>query len=322
MTEEPGGQDGNTDGERSEGHGRDGVRRCGFVAIIGAPNAGKSTLVNALVGTKVTIVSRKVQTTRTQIRGIALVGDSQLVLIDTPGIFEPKRRLDRAMVDAAWSGASDADAVVLLVDAAKGLNDEVERILVGMKPGRLGTYLALNKVDRLEDKADLLALASAIISKRPFDEVFMLSALTGDGLADLRMRLAETVPAGPWHYPEDDVSDLPMRLLAAEIMREKIYDRLHQELPYATTVETSEWRDMGKRGVRISQTIYVERDSQKAIVLGRGGQTMKAMAMDARHELAEIIERPVHLFTYVKVRERWADDPERYREMGLDFPSD
>lgn len=298
------------------------ARRCGFVAIIGAPNAGKSTLVNALVGSKVTIVSRKVQTTRTTIRGIALVGTSQLVLIDTPGIFAPQRRLDRAMVEAAWGGAADADVVALMVDAQKGLTDDVQRIVDTLRPGRCGTVLVLNKTDRLEDKGALLALAGALSEKVKFDEVFMVSAETGDGLDVLAADFAARVPQGPWHYPEDDISDLPMRLLAAEVMREKIYDRLHQELPYATTVETTDWRDMGKRGVRIEQTIYVERTSQRAIVLGAKGQTMKAMAMDARREIGEMIEQPVHLFTFVKVRERWSDDPERYREMGLAFPSD
>lgn len=297
-------------------------RRCGFVAIIGAPNAGKSTLVNALVGSKVTIVSRKVQTTRTTIRGIAIVGASQLVLIDTPGIFAPKRRLDRAMVDAAWSGASDADVVIVMVDGQRGVTDDVARILDNLKPGRLKTYLALNKTDSLEDKAQLLTLTAALSERCKFDEIFMISALTGDGLDVLRSALAETVPLGPWHYPEDEISDLPMRLLAAEVMRERIYDRLHQELPYATTVETTDWRDMGKRGVRIEQTIFVERESQRAIVLGRKGQTLKAMAMEARAEIGEMIERPVHLFTFVKVRENWSDDPERYREMGLSFPTD
>ncbi|MEL6622615.1 MAG: GTPase Era [Pseudomonadota bacterium] len=300
----------------------DGDRRCGFVAIIGATNAGKSTLVNALVGAKVTIVSRKVQTTRTTIRGISIIGPSQLVLIDTPGIFEPKRRLDRAMIEAAWSGAADADIVALLVDAQKGKTDDEDRILKSMRPGRLKTLLVLNKVDRLEDKAQLLALIQAFSNERSFDEIFMVSATTGDGVTEFADYMAANVPPGPWHYPEDDISDLPMRLLAAELLREKIYDRLHQELPYATTVETSEWRDLGRKGVRIEQTIFVERASQRGIVLGKGGQTMKAMAMEARQELSEMLERPVHLFTFVKVRENWAEDPERYREMGLTRPLD
>ncbi|MGF1650127.1 MAG: GTPase Era [Hyphomicrobiaceae bacterium] len=297
-------------------------QRCGFAAIIGAPNAGKSTLVNALVGTKVSIVSRKVQTTRTMIRGIAMVGQAQLVLLDTPGIFAPKRRLDRAMVDAAWSSVADADVVVMLVDAAKGRDAEVDAILARLPKGRARELLVLNKVDRLADKAHLLALVAEIEAQRRFDEVFMIAAETGDGVPDLALRLAALVPPGPWHYPPDDVSDLPMRLLAAEVLREKIYDRLHQELPYAITVETSSWLEMGKRGVRIELTIYVERESQRAIVLGKGGQTIKAMATAARHEIAEMIERPVHLFTFVKVRERWADDPERYVNMGLAFPRD
>lgn len=297
-------------------------RRCGFIAIIGAPNAGKSTLVNALVGAKVTIVSRKVQTTRSTVRGIAIVGDSQLILVDTPGIFKPRRRLDRAMVDAAWSGAADADVVVMMIDAPRGVTDEVSAILEGLTPGRARQLLVLNKVDQLEDKGALLQLIQEIAERRTFDDTYMLSALTGDGLEALRDDLAGSVPLGPWHYPEDDLSDLPMRMLAAEVMREQIYDRLHQELPYATTVETTDWREMGKKGVRVEQTIYVERDSQKAIVLGRKGQTMKAMASEARRALTEMIGRPVHLFTFVKVREKWAEDPERYREMGLTFPTD
>lgn len=298
----------------------DGDTRCGFVAIIGAPNAGKSTLVNALVGTKVTIVSRKVQTTRTTIRGIALTGETQIILVDTPGIFVPRRRLDRAMVDAAWSGAADGDLVALLVDAQKGRDAEVDAILARLETGRNKPILILNKVDRLADKAALLALASDLTAAHPFEEVFMVSALTGDGVEELRAFLAAKMPPGPWLYPEDEVSDLPMRLLAAEVMREKIYDRLHQELPYAITVETIDWKDLGRKGVRIEQTIYVERDSQRAIVLGKGGQTIKAMSSEARQDIADMIERPVHLFTFVKVRENWSDDPERYREMGLSFP--
>jgi len=295
-------------------------QRCGFVAIIGAPNAGKSTLVNTLVGTKVTIVSRKVQTTRTTIRGIAIVGSSQLVLVDTPGIFAPKRRLDRAMVDAAWNGASDADVVVLMVDAQKGRDAEVDAILSRLGSSGRRRLLVLNKIDTLQDKSYLLALTADLTAAAQFDHVFMLSALEGDGLEALKQDLAAHVPEGPWLYPDDDVSDLPMRLMAAEVLREKIYDRLHRELPYAITVETTAWTDMGKRGVRLDQTIYVERESQRAIVLGKGGRTIKAMATDARHEIAAMIERPVHLFTFVKVRERWSDDPERYREMGLTFP--
>ena len=297
-------------------------QRFGFVAVIGAPNAGKSTLVNALVGAKVTIVSRKVQTTRTPVRGIAIEGKSQLVFVDTPGIFEPKRRLDRAMVDAAWGGAKDADVVVLVVDAARGLNEEVEAILARLA-GRGGPKaLVLNKVDRLEQKEKLLALATAIKDKVAFDTVFMVSALAGDGVDDVKRYLAAHVPAGPWHYPEDDISDLPMRMLAAEVTREKIFDRLHDELPYAVTVETTQWKELKDGSARVEQTIFVERDSQKKIVIGQGGQTIKTISSEARAELKDMLERDVHLFLFVKVRESWADDPERYREMGLEFPKD
>jgi GTP-binding protein Era len=299
-----------------------GPRRCGFVAIIGATNAGKSTLVNALVGTKVSIVSHKVQTTRALVRGIAIEGSSQLVLVDTPGIFTPKRRLDRAMVDAAWGGASDADIVLLLVDAAKGLSEDVERILANLPRARSRRVLVLNKIDRVEQKAELLELASAITQSTPMDDVFMISATDGSGVADLKGFLARTVPEGPWHYPEDDVSDAPTRLLAAEITREKIYKYLHQELPYISTVETTAWTERKDGSVRIDQTIFVERDSQKVIVLGKGGATVKRISMEARREIGGIIERPVHLFLFVKVREGWGDDPERYREMGLEFPKE
>ena len=297
-------------------------RRCGFVAVIGAPNAGKSTLVNALVGAKVTIVSHKVQTTRVPVRGIAIHGKSQLVFIDTPGIFQPKRRLDKAMVEAAWGGTQDADVVALMVDAAKGLSDDVSRILDHMKdtPGK--RFLVLNKIDWVEDKARLLALAQEITARVKFDQVFMISALDGDGVADLRSYLAGVMPEGPWHYPEDDISDAPLRLLAAEITREKIYHWLHEELPYATMVETSDWKDFRNGSVRIEQTIYVERDSQKSIVLGKGGETIKRLSSDARAEMTKLFERPVHLFLFVKVRENWGSDPERYRQMGLAFPKD
>jgi GTPase len=294
--------------------------RCGFIAIIGAPNAGKSTLVNTLVGAKVSIVSHKVQTTRMRVRGIAVEGTSQLVLIDTPGIFSPRRRLDRAMVEAAWGGAVDADIVALLVDAAKGMDDEVERILDRLKDVRLPLVLILNKVDRVK-KERLLDLAQRCNARAPFTDTFMVSALAGDGVADLKSFLARAVRPGPWHYPADEISDAPLRLLAAEITREKIFERLHDELPYEITVETTSWLEQSK-GVRIEQTIFVERDTQKAIVLGNGGRTIRQMSMQARHELAQIIEKPVHLFLFVKVRENWGDDPERYREMGLTFPKD
>lgn len=296
--------------------------RCGFAAMIGAPNAGKSTLVNLLVGTKVSIVSRKVQTTRMQVRGIAIEGDSQIVFVDTPGIFAPRRRLDRAMVEAAWSGTSDADVIVLLVDAAKGFDEEVAAILERLKAILVPKILVLNKIDKLKNKADLLALSGRILNLVEFDEVFMLSALTGDGVAELRQSLARRMPEGAWHYPADDVSDLPMRLLAAEVTREKIYDRLHQELPYAITVETTSWQERRDGSVRIEQTIFVERDSQRSIVLGKGGQTIKAISTAARTELSQIAETRVHLFLFVKVKENWSDDPERYRELGLPFPRD
>ena len=297
-------------------------RRCGFIAVLGAPNAGKSTLVNMLVGTKVTIVSHKVQTTSVPVRGIAIRGKSQLVFIDTPGIFEPKRRLDRAMVGAAWGGAGEGDVVVLLVDAAKGLDKDVERIVSGLA-GRGGRrVLVLNKVDRVADKAALLALSAALAERLSPERVFMISALTGDGVEDLATYLAAAVPEGPWHYPEDEVSDAPLRLLAAEVTREKIYKYLHDELPYAITVETTQWKELRDGSVRIEQTIFVERDSQKSIVLGKQGRTVKQISSEARTELAGIVERPVHLFLFVKVRENWGSDPERYREMGLDFPKD
>jgi GTP-binding protein Era len=295
--------------------------RCGFIALIGAPNAGKSTLVNALVGTKVAIVSHKVQTTRALLRGIATEGDAQLVLIDTPGIFAPRRRLDRAMVINAWAGAHDADIVAVLIDAKRGLDDEAGALLDGLAQVRQPKVLLLNKVD-LVDKPALLALAQAANVRVPFAATFMVSALTGDGVADVKRWFAGRVPAGPWHYPEDQITDAPLRQLAAEVTREKLYLRLHQELPYQSTVETEAWKELKDGAVRIEQTIYVERESQRKIVLGKGGATIKAIGAEARRELAGILEQPVHLFLFVKVREGWADDPERYREMGLEFPKD
>jgi GTPase len=294
--------------------------RCGFIAVIGAPNAGKSTLVNALVGAKVSIVSHKVQTTRMPLRGIAIEGASQLVFIDTPGIFAPRRRLDRAMVEAAWGGAGDADIVVLMIDAAKGIDEDAERILAKLQERKVAPILALNKIDRVK-KERLLDLARDCNAKLPFAATFMISALSGDGVADLKSHLARVVAPGPWHYPADEISDAPLRVMAAEITREKIFERLHDELPYQATVETTSWLEKGK-AVRIEQTIYVERDSQKAIVLGHGGRTIKQLSMQARLELVQILERPVHLFLFVKVRENWGDDPERYRDMGLAFPKD
>lgn len=294
--------------------------RCGFIAIIGAPNAGKSTLVNRLVGAKVSIVSHKVQTTRVPVRGIAISGPSQLVFIDTPGIFDPKKRLDRAMVDAAWGGAGDADLVALLVDAQKGMKPDVERILDRLAETKRAAILVLNKVDRIADKAKLLALAAALHGRHAFAETFMISAETGSGVDDLKAFLAANVPPGPWHYPDDEISDAPLRLLAAEITREKIFALLHDELPYAITVETTDWKDLKGGAARIEQTIFVERDSQKSIVLGKAGRTIKQISQSARAEIKDIIEREVHLFLFVKVREAWKDDPERYREMGLEFP--
>ncbi|GJD62194.1 GTPase Era [Methylobacterium frigidaeris] len=293
--------------------------RAGFVALIGVPNAGKSTLLNSLVGTKVSIVSRKVQTTRALVRGIAMEGAAQIVLVDTPGIFAPKRRLDRAMVTSAWSGAADADAVCLLIDARKGVDEEVDAILNRMPELKRPKYLVLNKID-LMPRERLLALAAALNERVPFERIFMISALTGDGVDDLRRELATRMPVSPWLYPEDQVSDAPLRMLAAEITREKIYDRLHEELPYSSTVETDQWQVRPDGSVRIEQTIFVERESQRKIVLGKGGQTIKAIGQAARIDIAEAAEAKVHLFLFVKVRENWADDPERYREMGLEFP--
>ena len=295
--------------------------RCGFVALIGAPNVGKSTLINALVGSKVAIVSHKVQTTRTMLRGIATEGATQLILVDTPGIFAPKRRLDRAMVTNAWAGAHDADIVALLIDAKRGVDEETVAVLDRLIPVRQPRILLVNKIDLVE-KSALLALAKAANARVPFAATFMISALGGDGVADVKNWLAAHVPAGPWHYPEDQITDAPLRQLAAEITREKLYLRLHQELPYQSTVETDAWKDVKGGAVRIEQTIYVARESQRKIVLGKGGQTIKAIGADARRDIAEMIEAPVHLFLFVKVRERWDDDPERYREMGLEFPKD
>ncbi len=295
--------------------------RCGFIALIGAPNAGKSTLVNAMVGAKVSIVSHKVQTTRALVRGIALVGSAQLIFVDTPGIFRPKRRLDRAMVTTAWGGAHDADLVAVLIDAKKGIDEEAEAILQGLAEVRQPRVAIINKVD-LVQKPELLAIAKALTDKVPFDAVFMVSALTGSGLEEVKTWFAEHVPEGPWLYPEDQISDAPLRSLASEITREKLYHRLHQELPYQSTVETMIWTERPDGSVRIEQTIFVERESQRKIVLGKGGQTIKAIGAEARKEIATLIEQPVHLFLFVKVREGWGDDPERYREMGLEFPKE
>ncbi|MGY8711757.1 GTPase Era [Bradyrhizobium sp. 18BD] len=295
--------------------------RCGFVALIGAPNVGKSTLVNALVGAKVTIVSRKVQTTRALIRGIVIENNAQIILVDTPGIFLPKRRLDRAMVSTAWSGAHDADLVCVLLDAKTGIDEEAEAILTKAASVNHEKILVINKVD-LVQREKLLALAQAANERMKFARTFMIAAISGDGVDDIRTTLAEMVPPGPYLYPEDQMSDAPMRQLAAEITREKIYQKLHQELPYQSTVETDKWEERKDKSVRIEQTIFVERESQRKIVLGKGGATIKSIGADSRKELMQILDVPVHLFLFVKVRENWGDDPDRYREMGLDFPKE
>jgi GTP-binding protein Era len=293
--------------------------RCGFVAIIGAPNAGKSTLVNALVGAKVTIVSHKVQTTRALVRGIAMEGSSQIILVDTPGLFSPKRRLDRAMVSAAWGGAADADRVLVLVDAKKGIDEPVDAILDKLGDIRQPMDLVLNKIDLVE-RPKLLDLATAINARARFDQTFMISSTTGSGVMDLKRHLAAAVPAGPWHYPEDEISDVPARLLAAEITREKLYHRLHDELPYDATVETESYEERKDGSIRIEQTIYVVREGQRKIMLGKRGETIKLISTSAREELSKLFETKVHLFLFVKVRENWGDDPERYERMGLEYP--
>jgi len=295
--------------------------RCGFVALIGAPNVGKSTLVNALVGAKVSIVTPKVQTTRALVRGIAIEGAAQLIFVDTPGIFAPRRRLDRAMVGTAWGSTQDSDLVALLIDAKKGIKDDDEAVLGALGNVRPAKILILNKVDLVE-KPSLLTLTQTLNERADFAATFMISALSGYGVPDLRSWLATRVPLGPWLYPEDQISDAPLRQLAAEITREKLYLRLHQELPYQSTVETEVWKELKDGAVRIEQTIYVERDSQRKIVLGKGGQAIRAIGAAARLDIAAAIEHPVHLFLFVKVREGWGDDPERYREMGLEFPKE
>lgn len=293
--------------------------RSGFVALIGAPNAGKSTLVNRLVGTKVSIVSHKVQTTRSIVRGIVMRDRTQIVLVDTPGIFSPRRRLDSAMVTTAWGGARDADLVLVLIDAERGISDDAEKMLEALGDVRQPKILVLNKIDRVK-RENLLKLTADANARAAFERTFMISALDGSGCEDLLVHLAETLPEGPWFYPEDQVSDLPMRQLAAEITREKLFLRLHQELPYSSHVETEGWEEKKDGSVRISQVIYVERDGQKKIVLGRKGETIRAIGEASRKELSELLERKVHLFLFVKVRENWGNDPERYREMGLEFP--
>ena len=293
--------------------------RCGFVALIGAPNAGKSTLVNQLVGTKVSIVTHKVQTTRSIIRGIALRGGSQIIFADTPGVFQPRKRLERALVETAWGGARDADLVAALIDAGKGLDGPAEDMLAKLGQIRQKKVLILNKIDTVR-RESLLALSAAANERASFERTFMVSALTGDGCADLLDWLAGAVPEGPWLYPEDQVSDLPLRQLAAEITREKLFLRLHDELPYSSTLETERWEDRPDGSARVEQVIHVERESQKKIVLGKGGETIKAISMAARKDIAEAADKPIHLFLFVKVRQHWKDDPERYREMGIEFP--
>ena len=298
-------------------------KRAGFVAIVGAPNVGKSTLLNRLVGTKVSIVSPKVQTTRSRILGICIEGPAQVIFIDTPGIFKPRRRLDRAMVAAAWGGARDADDILLLVGAnlvvsRRGLDGDTRTIIKRLKKSERKVTLAINKVD-LVSKPKLLEMAAVLDTTGVFPDIFMISAEKGDGVPDLMAFLAARVQVGPWLFPEDQISDMPGRLTAAEITREKLYLQLHQELPYAAAVETEDWKEQDDGSVRIEQIIYVERPTQKAIVLGKGGARIKALGQAAREELEEIFERRVHLFLFVKVREKWGDDPERYRDLGLDF---
>ncbi|MFD2233783.1 GTPase Era [Phaeospirillum tilakii] len=292
--------------------------RCGFVAVVGAPNAGKSTLVNALVGTKVSIVSPKVQTTRFRVLGIALVGAAQVILADTPGIFQPRKRLERAMVAAAWTGAADAEHVCLVVDAQRGLDDDTRAIIAQLKEAGRQVVLVLNKIDLIR-RDKLLSLTADLHAEGLFSAVFMVSALTGDGVGDLLTHLAGLVAPGPWMFPEDQVSDLPQRLLAAEITREKAFLALYQELPYSLHVESERWQEREDGSARIDQVIYVERDSQKAIVLGKGGRQIKAIGAAARAELEELLERRIHLFLHVKVREDWSEKRDSYSEIGLDY---
>ena len=296
-------------------------RRCGFVALIGAPNAGKSTLTNALVGAKVSIVSRKAQTTRSLVRGVVIDGAAQIIFIDTPGLFQPKRRLDRAMVAKAWGGAGEADVVALLIDARRGLDPESQAIAARLPELTQPKALILNKIDLVE-KESLLTLAAELNAAAPFIETFMVSALRKHGLPRLLEKLGELMPRGPWLYPEDQISDAPLRSLAAEITREKIFERLHDELPYQITVETEQWKEGADGSARVDQTIYVSRDSHKRIVIGDGGRMLKSIGSAARKEIMEAAEQVVHLFLFVKVRESWTDDPERYREMGLEFPKE
>lgn len=297
------------------------ARRCGTIALIGAPNSGKSTLLNRLVGSKVSIVSPKVQTTRARILGIAMRGAAQLIFVDTPGIFAPKRRLERAMVAAAWAGVADADAVVLLVDAESGLDDDARLVIDGLRQAGRKAVLALNKVDAVPRRETLLPLADQLAREGMFERVFMISGLTGDGVDDLADYLAQAVPEGPWLFPEDQASDIPLRLLAADVTREQVFHQLHQELPYAITVETERWQELEDGSVRLDQTIHVQRPGQKAIVLGKGGRQVKRIGAAARAELERLLERRVHLFLFVRVTEDWAEDRERYAAIGLEFES-
>ena len=294
--------------------------RAGFVALIGEPNAGKSTLLNRMVGAKVSIVTHKVQTTRTRIRGLAIEGQTQIVFVDTPGLFRPRRRLDRAMVASAWAGAEDADITVLMVEAHRGVTEGVEAILKTLDEhvGKRPLALAINKIDRVK-RDRLLGLVAELNEHRAFSETFLVSAQNGDGVDDLRRWLAETLPESPWLYPEDQVADVALRLIAAEITREKLTLRLHQELPYQLTVETENWEERKDGSVRIEQLIYVARDGHKGIVLGKRGETIKAVGEQARKDIMELLDRPAHLFLNVKVRPNWQEDPERYTQMGLDF---
>ena len=295
--------------------------RCGYVAIVGVPNAGKSTLVNQLVGSKVSIVTPKVQTTRTRVLGIAMADEAQLIFVDTPGIFaNPKRRLERAMVAAAWAGASDADVVVVLVDATRGIDPDTRGIIEQLATSGRSLLLALNKVD-VTKRETLLGLSESLNALAPFEATFMISALTGDGVDDLRRALAAKMPAGPWMFPEDQLADMPLRLLAAELTREQLFLQLHEELPYSLMVEPEKWEDFKDGSVRIDQAVIVLRESHKPIVLGKGGRRIKAVGAAARAEIAATLDRTVHLFLHVVVRENWQDDPERYRAIGLDFES-
>jgi GTP-binding protein Era len=296
--------------------------RCGVVTLVGVPNVGKSTLLNALVGGKVSIVTPKVQTTRSRVTGVSVTGNTQCIFVDTPGIFSPRRRLEKAMVDAAWSGVHDADVTVLLADSRRhvdAIDGDTIRIIEGLSKSRTKPILALNKVDAVA-KSRLLALSKVLNGEGAFQETFMISALTGDGVADLAAFIAQSLPKGPWLYPEDQMADIPMRLLAAETTREKLFMQLHQELPYHLTVETENWEERSDGSVKIDQVVYVSRNTHKGIVLGKGGQLIKSVGSAARLELEEALGCRVHLFVYVKVREGWLDEPERYREIGLEFP--